>query len=307
MFRLLTRADFDGMVAAVLLRELGLIGDIEFVHPKDMQDGRIEVADTDISTNLPYVEGIHLCFDHHHSETLRVGKRDNLIIDPDAPSAARVVYDHYGGKKTFPDISEELMSAVDQADSARYAIDDILAPTDWTLLNFITDPRTGLERFRDFTISNRQLMLDLVVYCRGKGHSIEEILAIPDVEERVHRYIEHDEAAEFQIIRCTTEHRNLVVVDVSGEEIIHPVNRFMVYALFPKANISLSVMRAPRGGNTEFAVGKSILERTSRTNVGALMLEYGGGGHVAAGTCQIPDSDAGRVLGELIERITADG
>ena len=304
-YRLLTRADVDGVVAAVLLRELGLIEAIQFVHPKEMQDGEVEVTGNDITTNLPYVEGVHLCFDHHYSESLRVGSKDNLVNVPGAPSAARVVYDYYGGKDRFPDLSDELMAAVDQADSAQYTIEDILAPTRWTLLNFIMDPRTGLDRFQEFAISNHQLMRDLAIYMRA--HSIEEILAIPDVQERVRFYIEHDEAAEMQMKRCAVEKENMVIVDFRNEEIIHPVNRFMIYALYPQANVSLHAYWGEERKKVVFAVGKSILNRTSKTNIGKLMLEYGGGGHKTAGTCQVKPEDAERILSELIERISADG
>ncbi len=304
VYRLVTRSDFDGLVAAVLLRELGMVDQIVFVYPKDMQDGKIPISDSDITTNLPYVDGVHLCFDHHLSETVRVGPKTNHVIDPDAPSAARVVYNYFGGKARFPCISDEMMRAVDQADSAQYSEEDILAPTDWTMLNFIMDPRTGLGRFRDFTISNYQLMMDLVVYCRN--HSIKEILALPDVQERVQVYISHDELSERQLKRLGTEHGKLVVADFRKEKIIYACNRFMIYALFPQSNISMHVLNGVGNQNTVFAIGKSILDRSSKVNVGALALEYGGGGHNAAGTCQVPNEDADRVQAELIRRITAE-
>jgi nanoRNase/pAp phosphatase (c-di-AMP/oligoRNAs hydrolase) len=304
-YRLVTRSDFDGLVAAMLLRDLDMIDGITFVHPKDMQDGKIELTSRDITTNLPYVEGVHLCFDHHLSETMRVGLKENHIIDPTAPSAARVVFNYFGGRDRFHDVSEELMAAVDQADSAQYTEEDVLAPDRWTLLNFIMDPRTGLGRFRDFTISNYQLMMDLIVYCRH--HEIDEILSLPDVEERVHLYMEHREKAEHQIVRNTAVHDNLVVLDLRGEDPIYAANRFLIYALFPESNISIHVMWGRDRQNTVLAIGKSILNRSSRTNVGALALKYGGGGHDAAGTCQVDNDKAETVLAELIASITADG
>ncbi len=304
-FRLVTRSDFDGLVAAVLLRELDMIDGIKFVHPKDMQDGIIDIGPGDITTNLPYVDGVHMCFDHHLSETVRVGARDNHIIDAAAPSAARVVYNHFGGEARFAGISEDMMAAVDKADSAQYSEEDILAPDGWTLLNFIMDPRTGLGRFRTFTISNYQLMMDLVVYCRH--HPIDEILRLPDVEERVHLYLEHKEKAEHQITANTQVHGNLGVLDLRDQETIYAANRFLVYALFPQIQMSMHVMWGKDQQNTVFAVGKSILDRSSKTNVGALMLEYGGGGHMAAGTCQVANDKAEEVRAELIARINADG
>ncbi|MDB5999470.1 MAG: putative exopolyphosphatase-like protein [Rhizobacter sp.] len=305
-YRLVTRSDFDGLVCAVLLNELELIDEIKFVHPKDMQDGLIAIGSSDITTNLPYVPGAYLAFDHHSSETVRNAKaRTNHIILPDAPSAARVVYDYYGGKQLFARISDDMMSAVDKADSAQFSRDEILDPTDWVLLNYLMDARTGLGRFRDFRISNYALMMDLIGFCRD--HSIEQILALPDVQERVELYFEHAEYAKEQIQRCTTVHRNLAVLDLRGEEKIFATNRFMIYALFPQTNISIHVMWGLHQQNTVFATGKSILDRSSKTNVGALMLNYGGGGHHAAGTCQVGNDEASSTLSALIKRINKDG
>lgn len=303
--RLVTRSDFDGLVCAVLLKKLDLIDEIKFVHPKDMQDGKVPITDRDISTNLPYVEGVHLAFDHHSSETVRVGKRDNHIIDAHAASAARVVYLHYGGKERFPEIPEEMMAAVDKADSAQFSREEILDPKGWVLLNYLMDARTGLGRFRDFRISNYDLMMTLIDACLN--YTVDEILDIPDVKERVDLYFDHEEKFKEQIKRCATVHNNLVVLDLRGEETIYAGNRFMIYALFPQCNISIHVMWGLKKQNTVFATGKSILDRSSKTNVGELMLAYGGGGHEAAGTCQIDNDKADGVLKELIAKINADG
>lgn len=305
-FRLVTRSDFDGLVCAVLLNELNLIDDIKFVHPKDMQDGKIDITARDITTNLPYVPAAHIAFDHHASETIRnTGERKNHIIDPEAPSAARVVYDYYGGKEAFPNIAVDMMEAVDKGDAAQFNRDEILNPTGWVLLNYLMDARTGLGRFRDFRISNYALMMDLIKYCRD--HGIDEILALPDVKERVDLYMEHAEKAKEQITRCTTVHKNLAVLDLRNEETIYATNRFMIYALFPQTNISIHVMWGVQKQNTVFATGKSILDRSSKTNVGELMLQYGGGGHHAAGTCQVGNEQAETVLQALIAKINADG
>ncbi len=305
-FRLVTRSDFDGLVCAVLLNELNLIDDIKFVHPKDMQDGKIDIGSRDITTNLPYVAGAHLAFDHHHSETLRNPvEQANHIIDANAPSAARVVYEYYGGKAAFPRISEAMMEAVDKSDSAQFSREDILDPGGWVLLNYLMDARTGLGRFRDFRISNYALMMDLIKYCRD--HDIDDILALPDVKERVELYFAHSDRAKDQILRCANVHKNLVALDLRGEDVIFATNRFVIYALFPQTNISLHVLWGVQKQNTVFAVGKSILDRGSKTNVGELMLAYGGGGHPAAGTCQVANEDAAATLEALIARINADG
>ncbi len=304
-YRLVTRSDFDGLVCAVLLRELDLVDDILFVHPKDMQDGKVEITARDITTNLPYVAQAHLAFDHHLSETVRnTGERNNHVIDAKAPSAARVVYDYYGGKSRFPMVSQEMMVAVDKADSAQFDFDDIIDPKDWVLLNYLMDARTGLGRFREFRISNYQLMMALIDACRTK--SIGEILEMPDVAERVDLYRDHQRRAAEQIRRCSTVHGNVVVLDLRNEETIWATNRFVVYALHPQCNVSIHVLWGVRRQNTVLAIGKSIIDRSSPSNVGALCLRYGGGGHQAAGTCQIENGWADRVLGEVVESLRLD-
>jgi nanoRNase/pAp phosphatase (c-di-AMP/oligoRNAs hydrolase) len=306
-YRLVTRSDFDGLVCAALLKQLEMLEEITFVHPKDMQDGKVEITGRDITTNLPYVPAAHLAFDHHASEAerVRVNGHNNYVLDPDADSAARVVYRHFGGSERFPAISAEMMEAVDKADAARFSKHEILDPTGWILLSYLMDPRTGLGRFRDFQISNYHLMMQLIDECTRL--SIGEILETPDVKERVQLYREHQPAALEQLERCSTVHDNLVVLDLRDEAIIHPTNRFMIYALHPECNISIHVLWGLRQQNTVFATGKSIVNRSSRTNVGTLMLGYGGGGHEAAGTCQIENDRAGEVLGELVDRIRQDG
>ncbi len=304
-YRLVTRSDFDGLVCAVLLKKLDLIDDIKFVHPKDMQDGKIDISSNDITTNLPFVEGAHLVFDHHSSEALRNKKSDNYIIDPEAPSAARVVYDYYGGSECFPNSWDEMMAAVDKGDSAQFTEGEILNPEGWNLLNFLMDARTGLGRFHDFNVSNYQLMMDLIEYC--KDHDIDAILKLDDVDERIRLFKDHEEKAKEQIKRCSTVQNNLVVLDLREEDIIYAVNRFMIYALFPETNISIHVMWGLKKQNTVFAIGKSILNRSSNTNIGELCLNYGGGGHLNAGTCQIENDQSSRVLEEIIKKINNDG
>jgi nanoRNase/pAp phosphatase (c-di-AMP/oligoRNAs hydrolase) len=305
-FRLVTRSDFDGLVCAVLLNELDMIDEIKFVHPKDMQDGKIDITGNDITTNLPYVAAAHMAFDHHESETIRnTGERANHIISATAPSAARVVYEYYGGAKAFPNITADMMDAVDKADSAQFSRDEILNPHDWVLLNYLMDSRTGLGRFREFRVSNYQLMMDLIKYCRN--HGIKDILQLPDVRERIEIYHAHADLAHDQLKRCSTVYNNLVVLDLRNEETIYATNRFMIYALYPQCNISIHAMWGMQKQNTVFATGKSILDRGSKTDVGALMLEFGGGGHNAAGTCQVDNDKAEDSLRALIKRINADG
>lgn len=297
-FRLVTRSDFDGLVCAVLLKSKGLIDEIKFVHPKDMQDGLIAISGDDITTNLPYVDGVHLAFDHHYSETERVGTRDNYIIEPDAPSTARVVYNHYGGADAFPTVAEAMLVAVDKGDSADFTREEVLDPEGWTLLNFIMDARTGLGRFRNFRISNYQLMMDLIDYCID--HDIQDILDLPDVAERIELYFEHQEKFRQQIADIGTPDGNVLIVDLRGEETIYAGNRFVKYALFPETNVSVQIIWGFKRQNTVLTVGKSIFDRSCPVNIGQLMLSYGGGGHANAGTCQVPNNRAEEVLAEVV-------
>jgi nanoRNase/pAp phosphatase (c-di-AMP/oligoRNAs hydrolase) len=305
-YRLVTRSDFDGLVCAVLLKHLDMIDDILFVHPKDMQDGKIEISSRDITTNLPYCPGAHMVFDHHLSETIRnKDKHNNHIIDADAMSASRVVYDHFGGAKTFPARWNDMMTEVDKADAAQFSKEEILDPAGWVLLNYLMDPRTGLGRFRNFRISNYNLMMDLIAYC--KDHDIKEIMEMPDVKERVELYMEQTKLFKEQVKRCSTIHKNLIVLNLKDEETIFAGNRFMIYAMYPECNISIHVLWGLKQQNTVFAIGKSIIDRGSKTNVGELCLSYGGGGHEKAGTCQIDNDKAEGVLEELIKKINKDG
>jgi nanoRNase/pAp phosphatase (c-di-AMP/oligoRNAs hydrolase) len=299
-FRLVTRSDFDGLVCGMLLREKDMIDDIKFVHPKDMQDGIVPITERDIITNLPYVAGCYMAFDHHASEVTRNAgeRRSNHVIDPAAPSASRVVYDHFGGPAGFPKIDPALIAAVDKADSAQFSIDEILNPQGWTLLNFVMDPRTGLGRFRDFRISNYDLMMQLIDRCRDLP--VEGVLELPDVRERVGLYNDHRGPFREQLLRCAKVHGRTVTLDLRKEEIIYAGNRFMIYALFPECDMSLHVLWGLKQQNTVLALGKSIVDRTSPVDVGAICLGYGGGGHKAAGTCQVPNDEAERVKTELV-------
>ncbi len=302
-YRLITRSDFDGVVSAVLLKELDMIDEILFVHPKDVQDGKVEVCDRDILTNLPYIEGAHLIFDHHMSETMRIyDTPENHIIEGEAPSAARVVYNYYGGKLKFPQISQAMMQAVDKCDSAQFDVDDILHPQGWVLLSFLMDSRTGLGRFREFTISNYALMMELVKACRSIP--IEEIMELPNIKERVELYFVQQEIFKKQIRQCAEVHDKFVIINLQQEETIYAGNRFMVYALYPECNISMHMMWGKQKQNTVFAIGKSVLNRTCPVNIGELMLRYEGGGHANAGTCQIDNDQAEEVKQELIDVIT---
>jgi nanoRNase/pAp phosphatase (c-di-AMP/oligoRNAs hydrolase) len=300
-YRLLTRSDFDGLAAAVLLKHLGIIEEIVFVHPKDMQDGKIKVSDRDIATNLPYVEGLALCFDHHESEVLRGSRRENHIIDAKAYSAARVVWDYYGGEKVFPPLFLPMIQAADKIDSADLTMSEVMDPSDWVLLGFITDSRTGLGRFKDFTVSNYDLMMRLIDLCSTK--EIDDILELPDVKERINLYHKHEDLARRQLERCSRVEDGVLIIDLRGEETIYVGNRFTRYALYPETNLSIQIMWGREKKNTVIAMGRSIFNKTSRVNIGALTLGFEGGGHMGAGTCQVDNDRADEALQAILKRI----
>ncbi len=301
-FRLVTRGDFDGLVCAVLLKELDLIDDIRFVHPKDVRDGLIDIKHGDIVANLPYSKDASYVFDHHESEMTRVGRRGNSYNDPDAPSAARVVWNTFGGAERFKNVPADIMAAVDKADSANFTRDEILNPTGWTLLSFILDARTGLGRFRDFRISNYRLMMNLIDLCREK--TVGEILRNEDVGERVDLYFAQQDSFVDQLKRLTAVRKNLAYVDLLNEDVVYAGNRFMIYALYPDVDVSMHAMWRVNGQKIVYAVGKSIFNRTNPVNIGDLMLRYGGGGHANVGACQIDLDQAARIGDELIAALT---
>ena len=305
--RLLTRSDFDGLACAAVLKDRGLIdaNSIKFVHPKDIQDGLVEVTDNDILANIPYVKGCKLWFDHHSSENVRLG--DDVKFEGAArleDSAAHVVYDYYGGEKTMP-YFVEMIKAVDKVDAAKLTADEILNPKGWVLLGFVMDPRTGLGRFRNFRISNYELMEMLIDACRNM--TIDEILVLPDVKERMDLYFEQDALFRDMVKKHTRTDGNVIISDLRGLETIYTGNRFVVYSLYPKQNISMWIVDGRAKLNCPIAVGHSILNRTSKTDVGALLLKYGGGGHHQVGTCQVPYGDADKVIGELVAQMKKDG
>ena len=296
--RLLTRSDFDGLACGALLKELGVIDSWKFVHPKDMQDGIVEVTDNDVLANVPYVKGCKMWFDHHSSESERLGtdiefEGESRIED----SAARVIYEYYGGKAKLPHF-EEMITAVDKVDAAKLTKEEILEPEGWVLLGFIMDPRTGLGRFRDFRISNYELMEHLIDACAE--HKIDAIMKNPDVEERVQLYYEQNALFRDMLTAHTRTYGNVIVTDLRGVETIYTGNRFLVYSLFPDQNVSIWAVDGRGKQNCPLAVGHSVLNRTCKTDVGALMLKHGGGGHFQVGTCQVPYDDADKVINDLI-------
>ncbi len=299
--RLITRSDFDGLACGALLKEAGIIDSWKFAHPKDLQDGLVEVTENDCLANVPFVEGCGLWFDHHSSEHERnelAGKYkgESRIT----PSCARIIYDYYGGKERFSHF-DDMMEAVDKVDSGNLTIDDIQNPKGWVLIGFLMDPRTGLGRWREFTISNYQLMEKLIEACRTM--TTEEILALPDVKERIDVYFEQTDKFKEMVAAHTEVIGDLIVSDLRGVDPIYSGNRFMIYSMYPEQNISMWIVNGKGGKGCSCAVGYSILNRTSNVNVGSLMLKYGGGGHKAVGTCQFADEVMDENIKALIDDI----
>ncbi|MBR6294540.1 MAG: exopolyphosphatase [Lachnospiraceae bacterium] len=301
--RLITRSDFDGLACGALLKEVGIVDSWKFVHPKDLQDGLIEITEDDVLANVPFVPGCGLWFDHHSSEFERNQlegkyKGESRIT----PSCARIIYEYYGGRERFPQF-DDLMEAVDKVDSGNLTIDDVMHPQGWILVGFLMDPRTGLGRWRQFTIPNYLLMEKLMDACRTM--STQEILDLPDVKERIEVYNEQTEKFIEMVKAHTVTKGNVIISDLRGVDPIYTGNRFMIYSLYPEQNISAWIVNGKGGLGCSAAVGYSILNRTSNVDVGALMLRYNGGGHKAVGTCQFTDetmkTDLPRMLDELCE------
>ena len=304
--RLITRSDFDGLACAVLLREVEQIDSVEFVHPKDVQDGKIQVGHDDILTNLPYVLGVGLWFDHHSSEIIRneetVTYRGRFEV---APSAARVVYNHYGPERLAK--YEKLLESVDKSDAAQLSVEDVTAPSGWMLLSYVMDPRTGLAYHHGYRLSNRELMAKMIDLIAEHPDDPDFVTGDPDVQERIERYFAQEEG----FARVTRERSrvdaNVIITDLRGLGDPPAGNRFLVYTMFPEANIQVRVFDGRKGEFVVCAIGHSIFNRTSKTDVGALLGGYGGGGHKGAGTCQLPLAEADAKISEIIATIKQNG
>jgi len=299
--RLITRSDFDGLACGALLLEAGIIDSYTFAHPKDLQDGLVPVTENDCLANVPFVNGCGLWFDHHSSEHERNMYKGRYEGESRvAPSCARIIYEYYGGRERFPQF-DDLMEAVDKVDSGNLTRDEVLHPKGWILVGFLMDPRTGLGRFRNFTISNYQLMEKLLVCCRTM--STAEILELSDIKERIDLYSEQVSLFKEMVAEHTTIEKDVIVTDLRGVDPIYTGNRFLIYSLYPDQNISAWIVSGKGGKGCSVAVGYSILNRTSKVNVGKLMLKYGGGGHEMVGTCQFSDESIAEELPKLINEL----
>jgi len=297
--RLVTRGDLDGLTCAVLITSCEEIDEIVLVHPQDITDKRLHITDDDIIANLPYQSGVGKWFDHHlltqSNERPPQGFDGRYGL---APSAARVVYEYYLGRKPELQRYERLLAETDRLDSAQLTLDDVLEPKGYILLGYTLDPRTGLG---DYQIYFRKLVGWL------KSAGIDEVMKQPEVTQRVERIRAQDSAFRERTKACSRQDGNVVFTDFRGESPLPVGNRFLVYTLFPEANVSLRVHWGPAHKSVIAAVGHSIFNRTCQTSVGELMSKFGGGGHRGAGTCVLPIEKAADAIDEILFELQANG
>jgi oligoribonuclease NrnB/cAMP/cGMP phosphodiesterase (DHH superfamily) len=307
LVRLVTRSDFDGSVCAAILQELELVDEILYIHPKDLQDNKVDVSENDIIANVPYVEGCGLWFDHHSSEHERLNLEGKFKGASEMlPSAAQVIYNFYKDNDAYAvklKKFEELIRIAGIADSARFSREDILTPRGWVMLAFIADPRTGLGYKHSFRISNFELMKQLPGLLRSK--TVDEILSLPDFQERVQLYHEETEKYKTLLSQHVRIEGHAIIIDFRGIEDIPVGNRFMEYVLYPEQNISLRIVDGKDSAFAMISIGHSIINRTSPVDVGSLALKFGGGGHKQVGSCQVVREDADDVVKKLLQVINS--
>ena len=299
--RLITRSNFDGIVNTALFLKLGIVDEILFVHPKDVQEGKVEVTTDDIVSNLPYVQNAHMAFDHliDTPDVMKINKNHALFTD--ARSVSEIIYEYYGGEEVFGEELLPLVEAANRSKTANFTEKEVLSPEGWNRLIFLTDPRTGLGRFKNFRISNKALMHALPKMLLDQ--TIDEILENPDVKERVEVCERYHEAFVEQLERVTFIEDGVAVVDLRHEETIYPGNRYMIYARFPQVHTSIHLLPGVENQNTVLALGASIFNRSQALHMRNLVETHGGGGHENAATCQIAHEEADKVLEKIVSDI----
>ena len=299
--RLVTRSDFDGLACGALLKEAGLIDSYQFVHPKDIQDGLVQIGANDILANVPYANGVGMWFDHHTSEGERLGSISYRGMSRIAPSCARVIYEFLGGASRYSSHWDPMMEAVDKVDSANLTVKEIEYPLGWILIGFLMDPRTGLGRFHHFRISNYQLMESMIEMCRTL--TAEEILNNPDVKERSDLYFGQADFYMNMLKSCSVLRGQVLIIDLREQKVIYPGNRFLPYTMFPEAKVSIHVTWGREATNVALAMGNSIINRDSQANLGSIALHFGGGGHESVATCQVDNGELDETLESIVNYI----
>ena len=314
--RLVTRADFDGLVCGALVTKFEVIDDYLFVEPKFMQDGQVDIRLGDIITNLPYNPNCTLWFDHHITNTMpefttRIvpGKGGFWL----APSAARVVYEYYtqlangnapsGGHNIDPNaalnflLSERmvyLLEQTDKVDAGQLTREDVLNPQGYVLLSMTTDGRYAEDE------PYWRKIIDIV-----RDRSLAEIMQDPEVAQRCQRVLDFQEKLRKILLERTTLKGNVIYVDLRGVKDIPDGNRFLLFTLFPQGNISVRVSHdTQRENTTAISVGYNIFNKTSTVNVGELLQGYGGGGHRVVGSCRVPNDKAEQAIREIVAAVT---
>lgn len=297
--RLVTRSDFDGLVCGMVLKEAQIIDSVQFVHPKDLQDGIFKAETNDVLCNVPYVPGCGMWFDHHSSEAERIGWTPSVLgISKKAPSCAGIVYEYCGGAEQFPQF-KDIIAAADKVDSGQLTPEDIRNPQGWILLGFIADPRTGLGRFHNFRISNYNLMKELIDLFRTQ--TLDELLTHPDVKERIDLYHQQTELFVEMVKKHSRIEDNVLITDLRGISPIYTSNRFTIYSVFPAPNVSLWITDGKAKINVMISCGYSVINRTCTADVGELMLKFGGGGHRQVGTCQVSFGKAEDTIAAIVQ------
>ncbi len=298
--RVIYRGNLDGVVCAVILKEVGLCDDVKIVHPTDLQEGRIDITGEDIICDLPYHPNCNMWFDHHSSELDKPNfpKEFTGVADV-APSAAGLVYKYF--LPDFPELKkyEDLVYETDLIDSAQLTQEQVMNPEGTFLLGFLLDSRTGLGYYKDFRINNFIWVNRVIDWLTQ--HSVLDILDMEDSVERIAKYREMQIVAERFYLDNSILDRNVIITDIR-EKKIPPGNRFLIYSLagLAKGNISVRLASGKNGEFNMISVGYSIFVKTSNVHVGKICQQYGGGGHKRAGTCQPSIEDTERIFKEII-------
>ncbi len=290
--RLVARPDLDGLTCAVLLSHCETVDSYELVHPQQVRDREVVIGENDILVNMPYQPACGMWFDNHLlTDSQSTPPRDYRGRYGQAPSAARLVYEHYA--PTHPELSryEELIRETDRLDSAQLDLDDVLAPDRYTLLGFTLDSKSGLGDPREY-------FLELIPAVATK--SIQEVMELPSVRERANRLKEQDRHFREAAVAHSRLDGPLIITDFRSLDPLPVGNRFLIYTVFPDAMLSLRIQRGRAANTVSVSGGRSIFTRTSRANIGIVMSLYGGGGQPGAGACVLPAATADAQIAEIV-------
>jgi len=289
--RIVTRPDFDGVVCAVLLHEAEDITEpIKWVQPSEMQKGLVPIRPGDIIANLPYRENCAMWFDHHYSNHPQGAFKGAFRI---APSAASVVFDFYD--KQFGKDFVELVDMTDKIDSADLTREEVNSPENfpYILLSMTINGRN----MTDESYWNR-----LVDQLRSKN--IEQVMADSDVRTRCRRVVEDNRAYTSLLMDHTRLEKHVSITDFRPLSPAPDGNRFLVYALFPKAVVSVKIRYDDHHENRVIvSVGHSIFNRNCRVNAGQMLSQFEGGGHNGAASCKFHVDRAGDYIPQIIDTL----